>query len=148
MDRKIINAHLLEKALSIALRAHKGQQDKAGKPYILHVLRVMMAVNKTDEKIVALLHDAIEDSNITFEDLEKESFPRFVIEAVKLLTKTNHQDYIEYIRNIQKNEIAKSVKISDLNDNMNLKRIKQLSDKDKLRMEKYKKALNILNPLK
>lgn len=148
MDKKTIDPHLLEKALSIALQAHKGQQDKAGKPYILHVLRVMMAVNKTDEKIVALLHDAIEDSNITFQDLEKESFPQFVIEAVKLLTKTNHQDYIEYIRNIQKNEIAKSVKISDLNDNMNLKRIKQLSDKDRLRMEKYKKALNILNPLK
>jgi (p)ppGpp synthase/HD superfamily hydrolase len=136
---------LFEKAIAIALKAHQGQKDKAGAPYLLHVLRVMMSMEKMDEKIVALLHDVVEDSETTIEDFTKAGFPLKILKAVELLTKTDNQPYEDYIQRMKKNPIAKAVKMADLKDNLNTNRLKKLSDSDKLRIKKYKQALKTLN---
>ena len=91
---------LFDKAVKIALKAHEGQNDKAGSPYLLHVLRVMMRVEKIDEKIVALLHDVVEDSSTTIEDLAKEGFPANILKSVELLTKKKGEPYKDYIKKI------------------------------------------------
>lgn len=137
--------HLFEKAIMIATKAHAGQKDKAGAPYLLHVLRVMMSVEKMDEKIVALLHDVIEDSEITFEEIAYEGFPKKILKAVELLTKTESKPYEDYIQEIKRNELARVVKLADLKDNMNLTRLKKVTETDKMRIKKYKEAYNLLN---
>ena len=129
----------------IATKAHAGQKDKAGAPYLLHVLRVMMSVEKLDEKIVALLHDVIEDSEITFEEIAYEGFPKKILKAVELLTKTESKPYEDYIQEIKRNELARVVKLADLKDNMNLTRLKKVTETDKMRIKKYKEAYNLLN---
>jgi (p)ppGpp synthase/HD superfamily hydrolase len=136
---------LFEKAMSIATKAHEGQKDKAGAPYLLHVLRVMMRLEKMDKKIVALLHDVVEDSEITIEDLANEGFPKKILRAVELLTKTENKPYKDYIQAIKKNELAKAVKLADLKDNMNISRLNALTENDKLRIRKYKAAYKLLN---
>lgn len=136
---------LLEKALSIALTAHKGQKDKGGSPYILHPLRVMSSVVTMEEKIVALLHDVVEDSTITIQQLSEEKFSKKILSAVSLLTKKENQPYENYIRAIKKNALATRVKKADLKDNMNIARLKTIKQKDKDRIRKYKSALKILS---
>lgn len=136
---------LFEKAVIIATTAHAGQKDKAGEPYVLHVLRVMMRVQKMDEKIVALLHDVVEDSEVTLAGLAKEGFSKKIIKAIGLLTKNVNKPYEEYIRDIKKNGLARMVKIADLKDNMNISRLKSLTENDKLRIKKYRTAYNFLN---
>lgn len=138
---------LYEKAMNIATRAHEGQKDKAGAPYLLHVLRVMMRVENMDEKIVALLHDVVEDSEITIEDLAKEGFSNKILIAVELLTKTENKPYEEYINEIKKNKLARVVKMADLEDNMNISRLKNLTERDILRLKKYEAAYKLLNTL-
>ncbi len=124
-------------AFIIALKAHKGQVDKAGKRYIFHPLNVMFYVKGYKEKVVALLHDTVEDSEYTLYDLRK-YFSEDVVQAVDLLTKKNGLDYKEYLRLIKENEIARKVKLSDLRHNMDLKRLKNVTQKDLERLEKYK----------
>lgn len=136
---------LFERAIMIATKAHAGQKDKAGAPYLLHVLRVMMTVEKMDEKIVALLHDVVEDSEMTLVGLAKEGFPKKILKAVELLTKTENKPYEDYIEDIKQNELARVVKLADLKDNMNTSRLKSLTENDKLRIKKYKAAYKILN---
>ncbi|MCZ2392986.1 MAG: phosphohydrolase [Chitinophagales bacterium] len=136
---------LFEKAMIIAIKAHAGQKDKAEAPYLLHVLRVMMSVEKMDEKIVALLHDVVEDSEITFEELAKEGFPKKILKAVDLLTKSESKLYEDYIQEIRRNELARMVKMADLKDNLNTSRLKALTESDKLRVKKYKSAYKFLN---
>lgn len=133
-----------ELALEIAIKAHKGQKDKAGKPYILHVLRVTMTVDTIEEKIVALLHDVIEDSDMTSVELEKHGFPEEIVTAVNILSKSNNISYENYISLIKENSLARTVKIADLKDNMNINRLDIISENDKLRTKKYSKALEIL----
>ncbi|MCB9257288.1 MAG: GTP pyrophosphokinase [Chitinophagales bacterium] len=134
-----------EKAMSIAIKAHEGQKDKAGAPYLLHVLRVMMSVEKMDEKIVSLLHDVVEDSEMTLVGLAKEGFPKKILKAVELLTKTESKPYKDYIQEIKNNDLARVVKLADLKDNMNITRLKKVTESDKLRIKKYKAAYNLLN---
>lgn len=129
----------------IATKAHAGQKDKAGAPYLLHVLRVMMSVEKMDERIVALLHDVVEDSETTIEELANEGFSKKILRAVELLTKTEHKTYEDYIQEIKRNELARVVKSADLKDNMNISRLKTLTENDKLRIKKYKAAYKFLN---
>ncbi|MDP8162561.1 guanosine-3',5'-bis(diphosphate) 3'-pyrophosphohydrolase [Pasteurella skyensis] len=129
----------LLRAFLIALNAHKGQFDKAGKPYITHPIRVMFGVKGYKEKIVALLHDVVEDSDYTLRYLEN-YFDKDIIKAVDLVTKKEAQEYREYLSQLKENKISKAVKLSDLRDNMNLKRIKNITQKDLDRLEKYKKA--------
>ena len=131
---------LLNKAIKIADKAHRGQTDKFGTPYIGHVIRVMNYGKTYDEKIVGILHDVIEDCpEITYEYLLKDGFPNHIVFAVECLTK-NHpdQDYTEVIKQTEQSMLAVSVKLNDLRDNMDLTRFtKPLTEKDAKRLNKY-----------
>lgn len=132
-------------AFKIAIEAHKGQVDKAGVDYIEHPKAVAELLEAKEEKIVALLHDVVEDTKVTFHDLEQYWFPNNIITALKLLTKPKKIDYMEYIKKIKENPLAKKVKIADLTHNSDLSRLKEITNKDLERLEKYKKALEYLN---
>lgn len=131
------------RAFIIMFNAHKGQKDKGGKPYFLHPLRVSKNVKDGRAKVVALLHDVIEDSDkyklsdLTFLDKEQ-------IEALKTLTHDKSVPYFDYIDKIKAKPLARMVKLSDLEDNMNLKRLKNITDEDRKRYNKYAKAKDIL----
>ena len=136
----------LERAIQIAVTAHFGTKDRGGKPYILHPINVMMRVEKEDEKIVAILHDVVEDTSWTFDLLRKEGFSEIIIEALESVTKRDeNEDYDEFIKRSFNNEIARKVKIADLRENLDITRIGDLNEKDILRVNKYKKALKVLN---
>ena len=131
----------LTRAIEIATEAHKGQFDKSGKDYIGHPLRVMEMGKTEDEKIVGVLHDVVEDSQWTFQELEAEGFSKQITDALRCLTKTSeNENYDEYIERIKKNPLAVSVKLNDLTDNMDIRRLPYLSDKDVKRLKKYLKA--------
>lgn len=131
----------LQRAIEIATEAHKGQVDKSGKDYIGHPLRVMEMGKTEDEKIVGVLHDVIEDTGWTFEMLEAEGFSREVIEALRCVTKlSENENYDDFIERVKKNPLAVAVKINDLTDNMDIRRLPYLSDKDVKRLKKYLKA--------
>lgn len=132
---------LLEKAISVMLEAHAGQTDKADAPYILHPLRVMLQMEIPEEMMAAVLHDVVEDSNLTIEDLRKEGFPQQVIVAVEHLTKKDEEPYDAFIQRVKEHPLAIKVKIADLQDNMDLSRIKKPSNMDRQRMKKYQEAL-------
>jgi len=134
----------LEKALKIALKAHNGQQDKAGQPYILHPLRVMHQVNSLPAKVVALLHDVVEDSEFTFEDLDRAGFDPEILQAVRCLTKHPDEDYFAYLRRIAGNTLALQVKIADLKDNLDVTRLREIEPRDVERLNRYLKALSFL----
>ena len=135
----------LERAIEIAAQAHAGQCDKGGAPYILHPLRVMFAVRTPVERIVAVLHDLMEDSkHWTPERLRREGFDDEIIEAVEALTRREGEDYLEFVRRAGKHAVARAVKIADLHDNMDLSRIPEPNEKDHARMERYQKALQCL----
>lgn len=131
----------LERAIEIATEAHRGQVDKSGNDYIDHPLRVMDAGNTTDEKIVGVLHDVVEDSDWTFERLAAEGFSDKVIEALRCVTKISEgEPYDKFIARIKTNPLAVAVKLNDLSDNMDIRRLPYLSDKDVKRLKKYLKA--------
>ena len=131
---------MLDKAIRIAAVAHEGQKDKAGAPYILHPLRVMMKLTDETERICAVLHDVIEDTDITIEYLMNEGFPKDVLTALDFLSKRENETYDSFIKRILNNKLACKVKLADLNDNMDLSRIPNPSPKDYQRVEKYSKA--------
>ena len=135
---------LIAKALEIALEAHKTQKDKGGTPYILHPLTVASKQETEIGIVVALLHDVVEDSAYTIEDLRAAGFPSEVCDAINLLTHKQGEDYFSYIHKIKTNEIAKSVKIQDLRHNSDTTRLSTVTVKDAKRVEKYQKALDIL----
>ena len=131
----------LERAIEIATEAHRGQFDKAGNDYIGHPLRVMTAGKSIDEKIVGVLHDVVEDSDWSFEQLSAEGFSAEVIEALRCLTKlSDSEPYDKFIARIKKNKLAVAVKLNDLSDNMDIRRLPYLSDKDVKRLKRYLKA--------
>ncbi len=131
----------LSRAIEIAITAHKGQKDKAGADYILHPLRVMEMGRTEAEKICGVLHDVVEDSDWTFEMLEKEGFSEEILSALKSVTKTSEdENYEKFIERIVKNPIAAQVKINDLIDNLDIKRFKQIEKNDLERINKYLKA--------
>ena len=132
-----------KKAMIIAYNAHHGQVDKSGVPYIFHPIHVAEQMETEEECIVALLHDTVEDTNITFEVLEKE-FSATVIEALKLLTHDESIDYFDYVRKFKNNPIAKKVKLADLYHNSDITRMENPTEKDWKRKEKYHKAILIL----
>lgn len=138
---------LLERAIEISVSAHKGQVDKAGKPYILHPLRLMFKMNSENEMIAAVLHDVIEDTDWTIEKLEAEKFNDEVIEAVNLLTKTKNVSEKDYFKKIKLNKIATKVKLADLEDNMDIKRIAHPKFRDYARLAEYLKYYNELKNL-
>ena len=131
----------LERAIEIASEAHKGQYDKAGNDYIGHPLRVMDMGRSEEEKIVGVLHDVVEDTDWTFEMLAAEGFSQDIIAALKCVTKiSENENYDDFIERVKKNPLAAAVKINDLSDNMDIRRLPYLSDKDVKRLKKYLKA--------
>jgi (p)ppGpp synthase/HD superfamily hydrolase len=130
----------LEKAILIAVQAHQGQEDKAGDPYILHPLRVMLRMDTETETIAAILHDIVEDTRWTKDDLRKEGFSEEVLEVVDCLTRKEKESYEEFIERVKLNPIARKVKLADLEDNMDVKRIKEPKEKDWERLKKYHRA--------
>ena len=136
--------NLLQKAVEIALEAHKGQKDKGGHDYILHPLRVACNCNSDDERIVAVLHDTIEDTDVTYDYLRKLDFPEYIIEVINSVTRRDGESYMDYIRRAKLNKLGREVKLRDLEDNMNLNRIKNPTEKDYNRLKKYQKAKKIL----
>lgn len=135
------NAGMLKKALEIACKAHNGQVDKGGNPYILHPIGVALNCNTQQEKIVALLHDVVEDTPITIEDLRMAGFANGIIDAVKCLTKTEGEEYKDFIKRVSTNKLATQVKIRDLKDNMDVTR---LNGQKHWKLEIYKEALEYL----
>ena len=136
----------LERAIEIAVSAHKGVFDKGGNPYILHPLRVMMSLTTNDEKIVGVLHDVVEDSDDwNFEKLKAEGFSDTVLDGLRAVTKfSEDEDYDAFIQRGLNNNIGRAVKIADIRDNLDVTRIGELKDKDLKRLNKYKTSLDIL----
>ena len=135
----------LERAIEIAVLAHKGAADKAGAPYILHPLRVMFAIEDADAKIVAVLHDVVEDSKPPhrwgMDELEAEGFSATVLEALGCVTARPDEPYDLFIDRILPNSIARRVKVADILDNMNLTRLgREITERDVVRLRKYQRA--------
>jgi len=135
---------LIEKSLEIALKAYKGQKDKAGETYILHPLRLMAKVTSVEEKSVALLHDVIEDSEFTAEDLLSEGIPSEIVFAVQAMTKADGENYEAFILRVKDNPLAARIKCLDIEDNINVLRLNAISQKDLDRVAKYHKAWSVL----
>jgi (p)ppGpp synthase/HD superfamily hydrolase len=133
-----------QRALEIAVEAHKNQKQKDGSPYALHPIKLSLTLKTEEQKIVALLHDVVEDTYWTFEDLIKEGFSVNVIEALRLLTHTDGSPYEDYVERLAANPLARAVKKADLTDNMDLKRIPEPTEKDFARIQKYHRAWWIL----
>jgi (p)ppGpp synthase/HD superfamily hydrolase len=112
----------IEKALQIAARAHEGQKDKEGLPYILHPLRAMMKVQGEDARIVAVLHDVIEDTAVTADDLRQAGLSESIVAAVLCVTHRKDEPYADYVVRCKGNEVARQVKLADLEDNSRLDR--------------------------
>lgn len=134
----------LEVAVGIAAKAHRTQRRRGGDPYLLHPLRVMMKQESEDARIVAVLHDVVEDSEITWADLEDAGFQPCVIEALKLLTHEENRSYEEYVALLAPNELARRVKIADLEDNLDLRELPELTERDLVRVGKYHRAWTAL----
>lgn len=128
---------MLNKAIEIATRTHAGQLDKGGEKYILHLLRVMLSVGSEIEMICAVLHDVLEDTDITIDFLHEQGFPAQVTCVLRLLTKGAEESYDDFISRLLVNEVACRVKLADLKDNMDLSRIPCPSNLDLARVEKY-----------
>lgn len=131
-------------AIQIATKAHAGQVDRGGHPYIQHPQAVAASVTSTEHKIVAYLHDVVEDTEVRLEDLQKMGFPPRIVKAIGILTKPKQMRYLDYIAKVKEDELARVVKVADLHNNMDLSRIPEPAEKDYARVEKYKKALAIL----
>lgn len=140
----MIYTKLTRKAMTIAYNAHQDQVDRAKVPYIYHPIHLAEQMDTETECIVALLHDVVEDTDITFADLQ-EYFPKEIIDILKFLTHDKSVDYMDYIKEIKENPIAKKVKIADLKHNSDESRLDKITPKDILRREKYQKALKILS---
>ena len=134
---------MLASAIKLCYEAHKNQVDKGGSPYYMHPIYVALNMESEEQKIVALLHDVIEDTEITIDDLRKKGFSEKIIKAVDAITKKG-ESYEEYLKKVKDNELAKAVKIEDIKNNMDVSRLKEITEKDIARIEKYKKALAYL----
>jgi (p)ppGpp synthase/HD superfamily hydrolase len=132
---------LLETAIAIAHHAHRGQVDKGGHPYIGHPLRVMAQMTTPDAQIVAVLHDAIEDSDLRLSDLAAQGFPPRLCAALDALTKRAGEAYETYLARVMANPLALRVKIADMTDNCDRTRIPHPTPKDEARLQRYQRTL-------
>jgi len=138
-------AKTLEDAIILATEAHRGQLDKNHSPYILHPLRVMLAMSSDLHKMIAVLHDAVEDGGITLQDLAGQGYPNEVVKGVKSLTKKENQSYDDYLAGVMENPNAIPPKIQDVKDNFSLMRLIHLDAETVQRLtKKYTKALQVL----
>jgi (p)ppGpp synthase/HD superfamily hydrolase len=136
---------LLENAIAIAVDAHRGQKERNGQPYIMHPLRVMQGVQTEEEKIVALLHDLIEDTKWTCAMLAERGFPKHLLDALDCVTNPKGESYQAFILRSASTPIARRVKLADLEDNMDIRRLPQITDEDRKRLTQYLRAYRWLN---
>ena len=134
----------LERALVIAAEAHQGALDKGGKPYILHPLRLMHKMATFDEQIVAILHDVVEDSPWTLDALRAEGFSEAIVAAVNGLTRREGETYEDFIARGATNPLARRVKLADIEDNMDLRRLREIGEKDLERLQRYQRARKVI----
>ena len=132
---------MLDRAIELAKIAHDGQVDKGGQPYIDHPLRVMNNVETIEEKIVGVLHDAVEDSDLTLEDLRLSGFSDPIVEAIDTITKREGEKRKDYLNRVMDNPIALKVKIADMTDNADISRIPNPTERDRERTRIYKKTI-------
>ncbi len=142
----------LERAIALAVESHAGQVDKAGYPYILHPLRVMLSQTSTEQRIVGVLHDVVEDCDVSFDDLETMGFSTAVIEALRAVTKRPEEEgsdegYRAFVVRAAANPIGRRVKKADLLDNLDITRLRELTEKDSRRVSRYLRALRYLKNL-
>lgn len=141
----MIYTALTKKALRISFNAHKNQLDKSGMPYVYHPFHVAEQMKDEYSTCVALLHDVVEDTDITLDELKSNEFPDNVIEALSLMTHSDDVPYLDYIRNLKDNPIARRVKLADLAHNSDLSRLDVVDEKAVERVNKYKQAILILD---
>ena len=134
----------IERAIVIAAEAHAGQVDKAGAPYILHPLRVMLRMETDDERITAVLHDLVEDSAWDLDQLRAEGFSEQVVRAIDSVTRRDGESYDDFLLRAGRDAIGLRVKLADLEDNCDITRIATPTDGDLARMEKYRRAIEQL----
>jgi (p)ppGpp synthase/HD superfamily hydrolase len=134
----------LERAIEIAAAAHAGQVDKAGQPYILHPLRVMLRVSSLHERMAAVLHDVVEDTPVSLDQLRVEGFPQEVLAAVEALTKRPGETRLQAAARAARNPVARTVKLADNAENMDLSRISQPTEKDFARLKEYEAVRDLL----
>lgn len=140
----MIYTDMTKKALKLCFEAHKEQTDKSGLPYVFHPFHLAEQMCTEETTIVALLHDVIEDTDYTIEDLIKAGFNKTITDAITLMTHADNVDYMDYVRAIKENPIAKAVKLADLAHNSDLSRLDIIDEKVLRRVEKYKQAMLIL----
>ncbi len=133
-----------KKAMKLCFEAHKEQVDKTGLPYVFHPFHLAEQMQDEETTICALLHDVIEDTDYTLDDLKNMGFSNSVLEALALLTHDDEVPYMDYVKMIATNEIARAVKIADLKHNSDLTRLDKISEKDLKRCQKYAEALELL----
>jgi len=136
---------MTKKAMEIAFYAHKEQVDKAGMPYIFHPIHLAEQMDDEESVCIALLHDVVEDTEMTLDDLRVQGFSYRIIDSLALLTHEKGIEYMEYIRNIKFNPLATRVKLADLRHNSDTTRLDVVDDKEKQRVEKYNKAIEVLS---
>ncbi|MBF8780941.1 GTP pyrophosphokinase [Pseudomonas fulva] len=137
----------LERAIAVAARAHEGQYDKGGSSYILHPLRVMMRVSTQEERIVAVLHDVLEDTSITLADLARQGFPLKILAALLALSRRRDESYVDFVVRVGSDPLARVVKLADLADNSDLSRIPYPGPADMARLARYSEASAYLQAL-
>ena len=141
----MIYTKLTKKAINLAFKAHNGQYDRAGLPYILHPVHIAEQMSDEDTVVAAMLHDVVEDTDYTLDDLRAEGFTTEQIAAVDSLTHREDEDYFDYIKRVKQNRIAVKVKLADLEHNSDMTRLDNPTERDVKRVEvKYKKALEML----
>ena len=140
----MIYTDLTKKAMKLCFRAHKDQVDKSGLPYVFHPFHLAEQMPDEVTTAVALLHDVVEDTDYTIEDLVREGFPPEVTDAVKMMTHDDAVPYLDYVRGLKENPVTRIVKLADLKHNSDITRLDTVDEKAIKRVEKYKKAIVIL----
>jgi (p)ppGpp synthase/HD superfamily hydrolase len=130
----------LEDAIALAVEAHRGQKEKAGQPYILHVLRVMFRLDTEQEQMAGVLHDLVEDTSYTLDDLRRLGYPESVVVAIDCLTRREDESYEEFVERAGAHPIAQRVKLADLEDNMDIRRLPAVTERDRERLNRYIRA--------
>ena len=141
----MIYTEMTKKALKLCFEAHKDQVDKSGMPYVFHPFHLAEQMETEDTVITALLHDVVEDTDYTIDDLQEMGFSENVISALKLLTPDPGISYMDYVKKIKENPVAKTVKLKDLAHNSDLTRLDSVDDKARKRVKKYQRAIALLN---
>ncbi len=130
----------LDDAITLAVQAHHRQKDKAGAPYILHPLRVMLRMKTEEEMTAAILHDVIEDTQHTLQELRDAGYSEAVVEAVDALTRRDNESYEEFTQRVKQNPMARRIKLADLEDNMDIRRFAKFDEQEVERLKKYWRA--------